>query len=100
MICSSLNRLCLISCPPSGSYTLGELSFTLVQFSGGRSGHYTLLGGEFSCHVSVGRMFPLLVIHRVRQLSPSLLERQREECLALHNRFIFGEPPDEISSRR
>ncbi|MBZ5670911.1 MAG: GIY-YIG nuclease family protein, partial [Acidobacteriia bacterium] len=26
-----------ISCPPSGFYTLGALSFTLVQFSGGRS---------------------------------------------------------------
>ncbi len=37
MICSSVKRLCLISCPPSGFYTLGELSFTLVQFSGSRS---------------------------------------------------------------
>jgi hypothetical protein len=28
MICSSVKRRCLISCPPSGFYTLGELSFT------------------------------------------------------------------------
>jgi hypothetical protein len=36
-----VKRLCLISCPPSGFYTLGELSFTLVQFSGGRSNYDT-----------------------------------------------------------
>jgi serine/threonine protein kinase len=62
-------------------------------------GHYVLLGANFSCHVATGQNFPLFIIHGVRKLSPSLLERQREDVFLTNHRFVFGKPPHEINSR-
>src|SRR5262249_140725 len=42
----------------------------------------------------------IFIVHGVRKLSPSLLERQREDVLVTNHRFVFGKPPNEISSKR
>ena len=63
-------------------------------------GHYVLLSASFSCHVATGQNSPFFIVHGVRKLSPSLLERQREDVYLTNHRFVFGKPPDEIKSKR
>ena len=63
-------------------------------------GHYVLLGASFSCHVATGQNSPFLIVHGVRKLSPSLLEKQREDVFLTSHRFVFGKPPNEINSKR
>lgn len=63
-------------------------------------GHYVLLGANFSCHVATGQNSPTFIVHGVRKLSPSLLERQREDVFLTSHRFVFGKPANEINSKR
>jgi superfamily I DNA and/or RNA helicase/serine/threonine protein kinase len=63
-------------------------------------GHYVLLGANYSCHVAIAQNSPFFIIHGVRKLSASLLERQREDVFSTNHRFLFGRSPNEINSRR